>query len=383
MKPGAFLLARSSSLETAENVMKRSSTIRQVNLRALTAAILASALFSATASCHAADKPPAAPAAIVEVASATTARLAPSRWVPGSVVSRDDAKIASAEAGRLEYVAEVGTRVKAGERLAQLDDQTLRLRREEIQSDVRRAEAQRTLTETQLQRLEKLATSNAIAKTQLDEARAAMETNVQALAHARAQLHQIDHDIDQALVHAPFAGVVTERFAQRGEYLQVGATIVHLVDTDHIEARVQAPLTMADKIHAGMQVTVKTGGQETSAKVRTVVPVGDERARQFELRVGLSPALALVGSAVEVSLPEDRGNEALTVPRDALVQRQNQTYVMRVTPQNTAEQVLVSAANAAGDKVEVHGALNAGDRLVVRGAERLAPGQNVKVANDG
>jgi hypothetical protein len=46
-----------------------------------------------------------------------------------------------------------------------------RLRREEIQSDVRRAEAQRTLTETQLQRLEKLATSNAIAKTQLDEAR--------------------------------------------------------------------------------------------------------------------------------------------------------------------------------------------------------------------
>jgi hypothetical protein len=71
------------------------------------------------------------------------------------------------------------------------------------------------------------------------------------------------------------------------------------------------------------------------------------------------------------------------VPRDALVQRQNQTYVMRVTPQNTAEQVLVSAANAAGDKVEVHGALSAGDRLVVRGAERLAPGQNVKVANDG
>jgi RND family efflux transporter MFP subunit len=369
--------------------MKRISTIEQVNFRALAAAtfataLFATALFGATAStCHAADKPPAAPAAVVEVAPATTARLAPSRWVPGSVVSRDDAKIASAEAGRLEYVAEVGTRVKAGERVAQLDDQALRLRREEIQSDVRRTEAQRALSETQLQRLEKLATSNAIARTQLDEARATMETNVQMLAHARAQLHQIDHDIDQAYVRAPFAGVVTERFSQRGEYLQVGATIVHLVDTEHIEARVQAPLTMADKIRAGMEVKVKAAGQETSAKVRTVVPVGDERARQFELRVGLAPSLALVGSAVEVSLPEDRGDEALTVPRDALVQRQNQTYVMRVTAQNTAEQVLVSAASAAGDKVEVHGALVAGDRLVVRGAERLAPGQNVKVANDG
>ncbi len=373
----------------AKNLMKRLNTIRHLNLRALTAAsfatvLFATALFAATSStCHAADKPPAAPTAVVEVASATTARLAPSRWVPGSVVSRDDAKIASAEAGRLEYVAEVGTRVKAGERLAQLDDQALRLRREEIQSDVRRTEAQRALSETQLQRLEKLATSNAIAKTQLDEARAAMETSVQTLAHARAQLHQIEHDIDQAFVRAPFAGVVTERFSQRGEYLQVGAAIVHLVDTEHVEARVQAPLTMADKIRAGMEVKVRTAGQETSAKVRTVVPVGDERARQFELRVGLAPSVALVGSAVEVSLPEDRGDEALTVPRDALVQRQNQTYVMRVTAQNTAEQVLVSAANANGDKVEVHGALNAGDRLVVRGAERLAPGQNVKVSNDG
>jgi RND family efflux transporter MFP subunit len=351
-----------------------------MNIRAVSAGVIALILLAATTTSHAQDK---APPAIVEVSPATTARLAPTRWVPGSVVSRDDAKIASAEAGRLEYVAEVGTRVKAGERIAKLDDQTLRLRREEIQSDVRRAEAQRSLSDTQLQRLAKLETSNSIAKTQMDEARATLETNAQMLAHARAQLHQIEHDIDQADVHAPFAGIVTERFAQRGEYLQVGASIVHLVDTGNIEARVQAPLAMADKIRAGMQVRVKSAGQEKSAHVRAVVPVGDEHARQFELRVSLDPALALVGSAVEVALPEDGGNEALTVPRDALVQRQDQTYVMRVSAQNTAEQIPVAASKATGDKVEVRGALAAGDRLVVRGAERLSAGQAVKIANGG
>jgi len=57
--------------------------------------------------------------------------------------------------------------------------------------------------------------------------------------------------------------------------------------------------------------------------------------------------------------------------------------VMRVSAQNTAEQVPVSASAATGDKVEVHGALNAGDRLVVRGAERLSPGQAVKIADGG
>jgi RND family efflux transporter MFP subunit len=337
----------------------------------------------AAQTCRAEGGGPPPPAAVVEVAPATTSRLAPTRWVPGSVVSRDDAKIASAEAGRVESVAEVGTRVKAGERLAKLDDKALLLRREEIASDVARAEAQRVLAQTQMQRLQTLASSNAVAKTQLDEAKATLETDVQTLAHARAQLHQIEHDIDQTDVRAPFAGIVTERFAQRGEYLQIGANVVHLVDTEHVEARVQAPLTMADKIRAGMQVTVKVANGESAAKVRAVVPVGDERARQFELRVGLDPSIALVGSAVEVSLPEDHGDEALTVPRDAIVQRANQTYVMRVSAQNTAEQVPVSASTAAGDKIEVHGALSAGDRLVVRGAERLAPGQSVKIANNG
>jgi len=362
--------------------MKSVSTFATINLRAIGAALFALIVLGVAETSHA-EEHKGPPPAVVEVGQAASARLAPTRWVPGSVVSRDDAKIASAEAGRLDYVAEVGTRVRAGERIAKLDDQALRLRREEIQSDVRRADAQRALADTQLQRLEKLATSNAIAKTQIDEARATLETNAQALAHARAQLHQVEYDIQQADVKAPFTGIVTERFAQRGEYLQVGAAIVHFVDTDHIEARVQAPLTMADKIHAGMEVKVKSSGAESSAKVRAVVPVGDEHARQFELRVAVDPALALVGSAVEVALPEDAGNESLTVPRDALVQRANETYVMRISPQNTAEQVPVSASSASGDKIEVHGALNAGDKLVVRGAERLSPGQSVKIANVG
>jgi RND family efflux transporter MFP subunit len=356
------------------------STIKLLNMRAIGIAVFALTMAALSATARAEDR---APPAIVEVASAATARLAPIRWVPGSVVSRDDAKIASAEAGRVEFVAEVGTRLKAGERLAKLDDEALRLRREEIQADVRRAEAQRALSATQLQRLEKLESSNAIAKTQIDEARATLESNAQSLAHSRAQMHQIDHDIDQADMRAPFAGVVTERFAQRGEYLQVGAMVAHLVNTDRIEARVQAPLALADKVRAGTAVKVRIGSEEKAANVRAVVPVGDERARQFELRVALDPAFALVGSAVEVSLPEDAGESSLTVPRDAIVQRQDQTYVVRVSPQNTAEKIAVSTTNATGEKVEVRGALAAGDRLVVRGAERLVAGQPLKIAGGG
>src|SRR5690242_18143654 len=150
--------------------MKSVSTFATVNLRAIGAALFALIVLGVAETSHA-EEHKGPPPAVVEVGQAASARLAPSRWVPGSVVSRDDAKIASAEAGRLEYVAEVGTRVKSGERLAKLDDKALVLRREEIQSDVARAEAQRALSAVQLQRLDKLATSNSVAKTQIDEAR--------------------------------------------------------------------------------------------------------------------------------------------------------------------------------------------------------------------
>lgn len=338
---------------------------------------LAFALLAMAAGVHAEGKP--APAANVEVGLAKTTNLAPQRWVPGSVVSRDDARIASAEAGRLEFVAEVGTHMKAGERIAKLDDRALRLRREEIQSDVRRTEAQSSLAATQLERLKKLTSTNSIAATQLDDARGLAETNVQNVAHARAQLRQIDHDIDQSDVRAPFSGVVTERFAQRGEYVQTGTAIVHLVDADHVEARVQAPIALAGSIRAGTAVTVKSGDVEQPAKVRAVIPVGDQQSRQFELRVALDGSFAMVGSAVEVALPESNGTATLAVPRDALVQRQDSTYVMRVSADNKAEKVAVTPGASNGELIEVSGLLAAGDRLVVRGAERLTDGQTVAV----
>lgn len=326
-----------------------------------------------------------APPAIVEVGQATASTLAPTRWVPGSVVSRDDAKIASAEAGRLDFVAEVGTRVKAGERLAKIDDRALHLRREELLAELRRTEARQALSKTQLERLRKLEASSAIARAQLDEAQATLETDAQTAARARAQLRQVEYDIAQADVRAPFSGVVTERYAQRGEYLQIGANIVRFVDTERIEARVQAPLALADKVRPGMQVGLRAGGVERAATVRAVVPVGDERARQFELRVGVDPALALVGSAVEVALPETAPAAgtatatALAVPRDALVRRPDRTYVMRVSGDNRAEQIEVTPGTSSGGLVEVRGELHVGDRLVVRGAERLSAGQAVSV----
>jgi RND family efflux transporter MFP subunit len=315
----------------------------------------------------------------VEVTTAAIARVAPLRWVPGSIVSRNDARLATSVAGRLEYVTEVGTRVRAGERIAKLEDAALGLHLADAQAEVTRIESQRAAAERQAQRLEQLA-NNSISQTQLDEARSQLAVLAAQLQQAQVRQRLAQHELSQAELRAPFPGVVTERFAQRGEYVMTGAAIARLVDTTHLEARAQAPLAFVDLVEPSMSLPVKAGNQSWQASVRAIVPVGTERARQFELRVTLEQSAVLsVGSAVEVGLPEAAAVKALVVPRDAVLIRQDGSYLMRVRSDGTAERVVVTAEAAGSGRVTVRGAVNAGDVIVVRGLERLQPGQRVYI----
>jgi multidrug efflux system membrane fusion protein len=327
----------------------------------------------------AAADPAPAERPVVEVGTVSLSPVTVESWIPGSIVSRSDARIASVIAGRVVWIAEVGTRVGQGEAIARLEDTVLRLRVDDLRAQVARARAQHDFSSSQLERFNRLAVTQVLSASQLEDARAQREMSHDDLARAEAQLRQAQYEIAQSVIRAPFAGVVSERFIQRGEYLQVGAATVRLVNITDIEARATAALALAANVHPGQSVTVRDHGVTRSGKVRTVVPVGDERSRQFEVRVTLPGPQWLVGTPVEVSLPATATRTAVTVPRDALVIRQNHSYVLRVTRSNTVEELDVTPGAGMADSVEVSGPLAPGDRLVVRGGERLAAGQAVRV----
>jgi len=355
------------------------SMTRRVSLRQ-GVALLAMVAGSALPAVKAAEAVPGAPErVVVEVGTVSVRPVTVRSWIPGSIVSRADARIASAIGGRVMWIAEVGARVRQGDPLARLDDTMARLRAEDLRAQVERARAQHSVASSQLERFNRLAATQALSASQLDDARAQRDVSTDDVARADAQLRQAQYEIDQSVIRAPFPGVVTERFIQRGEYVQIGAATVRLVNTADTEARATAALGLAANVHPGQAVTVREHGLERTGTVRTVVPVGDDRSRQFEVRVTLANPQWLVGTPVEVSLPSSAERTAVTVPRDALVIRQNHSYVLRVTRSNTVEQLDVIPGVGIEDAVEVRGALAPGDRLVVRGAERLAAGQAVRV----
>src|SRR6202008_4945428 len=107
------------------------------------------------------------------------------------------------------------------------------------------------LSSSQLERFNHLAATQGLSVSQLEDARAQRGMSNNDVSRAEAQLRQAQYDIEQSVIRAPFPGVVSERFIQRGEYLQTGAATVRLVNTGDIEARATAALSLAGNVHPG------------------------------------------------------------------------------------------------------------------------------------
>lgn len=326
-----------------------------------------------------AQQPPMPPAP-VEVASASLDQLAPVLWSPASVVSRNDARIAAEQEGRVVFLAEIGDQVAKGGVLAKLDDQLLRLAVDEARAAQGRIAARLQYARAQQQRLAQLAQQGTVSNAQAEEAGAEQGVLEQELRGAEVALRQAQHRLSRAVLRAPFAGTVAERLIAVGEYLGPASPVVRLVDTTQLEVQARAPVNLAGFVSAGSEVSVRNAGIESRQTVRAVVPVGDASSRQFELRVALDQLSWPIGAALEVGLPSAQPKQVVTVPRDAVVLRPGERFVMRINADDTAERIAISTGGNVADRIEIIGAVNAGDRLVIRGAERLQPGQKVSIA---
>ena len=320
-----------------------------------------------------------APAAPVIVEKAQRDTFSATLWVSGTVISQNDARIAAETDGRITWVADVGSRIAKGDAIARIDAEDLKLDLADSEAQLGSLKSQLKFRDSSLQRFKKLADSNNASETQLDEAQSRLDMTQQEIKRAEVAIAQIKRRIKQTEVLAPFPGIVVERLVQTGEFVGRGEQVARLVDTEHREIRAQAPLSVAGWVREGMQVSIEHEQLESLSPVSYVIPVGDQRSRMFEVRIAANDPAWIIGSPVRVALPNSEPRELVAIPRDGLVLRGSNIYVMRVNNDNTVEKVDVETGIGLGVFVEIIGKVDQGDRIITRGGERVEAGQAVTI----
>ncbi len=322
------------------------------------------------------------PPATVIVDEAAFRMLAPTVEVPGTIVSRYDARLASELSAKLQWIAEVGTEVKKGDTVARMEDITFRLREMEAKSLVEREEAAVVYLKSEKARLERLAKNNLSAASQLDKVTSELAIAEADRAIAEVQLGHAKVAMHVTEVRAPFDGIVTERLRNIGERLNVADEVIRLVDPNSLEVVARAPLSTVNFIAKGAQLELSNDYHHALATVRTIVPFGDPQSHMFEVRLDADPEIWTVGESARLSMPTADAKEVLAVPRDALVLRREGASIFKVNQDMTVQQVRVITGLGAGSQIEVFGEIQAGDQIVIRGAERLEDGMSVSIGGN-
>ena len=319
------------------------------------------------------------PAALVVVDRAVKQFVSPTALYSATVISRDDAKLAGEIAGRLTWVAEVGDRFLEGETVAKLDDTFFRQQVIEEQSIIQREQAKFDFHTRQVERLEELLKENNIARSQVDQERMDRSVAHNNILSAQARLSQAKERLKRTSILAPFDGVVSERWLQAGEWADNGDAIVRLVSADNLEIETHIPAGSLKLVTVGTPLTYTDEKISGTGTVRTIVPIGGDVSRLYELRLSVTNPALSAGNLLRVAVPTALPRETVLVPRDALVLRREGIYVYRVNQESIAEKIAVKTGIATLDRIEVIGGIREHDRVVIRGGENLCPGMPVQV----
>lgn len=330
---------------------------------------------SAVAVAQEQNEPPPAP---VVTQAAEMRALAPTVWYPGTIISRNKARLAAEVAGRVVSVAEVGARLNKGDVAARLDHTLLDQTLAENLAAVAREEARLVYLDAEVKRLERLVMQNTATRSRLEEAVADLGVARSELAANQARVRLTRERIERTVLEAPFSGVVVERLLEPGEWAEEGAAVLRLVDAGELYVQTWVPVQALKFVSEETEFRLKANPAEAMGRVLTIVPVGDGRSRLYELRIAAPGVEWPVGQDVRVAVPSAAPREVVAIHRDALVLRREGTVVYRVNEENVAERVEVETGIASGNLIEVSG-IRPGDLVVTRGGERLRPGQKVVV----
>ncbi len=301
----------------------------------------------------------------------------------GEVVPRYESRLGFRVGGKIvARKVEVGTVVKRGQLLMQLDATDLQLGQAQARAAVAAADSQLSLAKAELERYRELRQKNFVSQAVLDAKEAAYKAALASHEQASAGLKVQANQSSYASLVADADGVVTGIDAEVGQVVAAGTPVVRAARTGETEVRVSIPEDQVDALRKAASVTVRTWARPDEAitgRVREIAPVADPATRTFSARVAIPNA----GNDVRLGMTATVGFATATMPGirlplTALFHNKDHTSVW-VVENGAVRLVPVQVAGPSGNEVVIASGIDHGQTVVTAGVNMLREGQKVTV----
>jgi RND family efflux transporter MFP subunit len=256
--------------------------------------------------------------------------------------------------------------VKADELLVQLDAR-------EVQAQLDQALALRQQAESDSKRATDLFQQKILSQSEYDNAQSKFRV-------ADAAATQAETLLGYTKVTAPFAGVITRKYADVGDLASPGKPLLEMEDARDLRLEADVPEAVISHLTLGDKPGVRVSGvsNELEGVVSEIAPAADPNSRTFLVKLDLPPTSGLrAGQFGRAAMPVGE-TSALRAPASSVVQR-GQMELIFVVVKGHAQLRIIKTGKRIGDEVELVSGVDGGEQVVVDGAVNLVDGQPLTI----
>lgn len=345
------------------------------------------------------------------VASAYPSQAITALNATGRVTAFRKAAVSTKATGKLEYLGvQEGSVVKAGQVIARIENKDVSATRDQAAANLRAAKAnlEQGLAEmrdaqSNLKRSEDLARKNFISEAQLDTAKARFDrarASVAALngqiGVAEANVRAADVAVEQAVIRAPFDGVILTKNANVGDIITPFSSaadskgaVVNIADMSTLEVEADVSENSLSKITVDMPVEIQLDAfpdLRLLGRVSRIVPTVDRAKATVLVKIEfvekdkrVLPDMSAKVAFLSRALTAEERKPVTAIQPAAVVKRDGKDVVFLVDEKSTTKLVPVTVGDKIGDLVRVSG-VKPGDKVVLRPDEKLRDGSVIAAA---
>jgi RND family efflux transporter MFP subunit len=329
--------------------------------------------------------------AVPTVAVITPAKGAPQQDIvlPGTMQAFTDAPIYARTNGYLrKWYADIGSHVRAGQVLADIDSPEVDQQLEQARADLATADANARLAQSTAERYRDLIKTDSVSKQDLDNANGSLEAKLTAVTSAKANVRRLEQLKGFGQLTAPFDGVVTARNTDVGALIDSGSNakeLFHVAAVHRLRVFVNVPEIYSRAAQPGMKadltLTEFPGRAFTGTLARTALSIDTaSRTLLTEIDVENPKGELLPGSYAEVHLKLPSAQSTYKLPINAIIFRTEGVRIAVVGADGKVTLQPVTLGRDYGDSLEVVSGISGRERIIVNAPDSIEAGQSVRVA---